>query len=610
MKSIAKLLLLSVALLPCLLTSCGDVEIVEPAIQVTTLDFSSIRTNTAVGSGYITKGNVGKLTERGICWSTMTAPTINNNKMVSTDDAEKHSFTVQLTGLSANTLYYARAYVSDGSSVHYGNEIVFTTKDQPGEGWCLIEGVSGITPSAATVSMSMASDGNNEIVEIGICFSRNPDPTVETGDVRSINGGRDFTVELVDLTQNTRYYVKPYIKTIDGQIIYGDEVSFMTSNFIITKQVYPGYRACYFFGETVANASDPTTERGFVWSENEHPTLENATSKIVSGTDGEFYLLTGGLEKGKTYHFRAYAKNSTGTYYGEETTFTTKTGNILPGTTLDHMILVEAGTFQMGYPLSATVASMIDGKTLNSETVHTVTLTRDFYIDQYATTNAQMCVFLNVFPMNGNNSLINKVAFYNSSGRTYSFRTPAEAGSHVPVTGFEQAPTANITYVCAYEYCRWLSAELGVEVRLPTEAEWEYAAQGGNKSKGYLYSGSDNPDEVGVFTNTTGPKPVGTLKPNELGIYDMSGNMFEYCADVHSHTFYQEGAVDPCNRNDNDLSGPARCIRGGSWRHSSHADPTKDYQVFRRRANVGNGTTAGNHSGMRIVMTKLPATID
>ena len=620
MKSIIKLLVLSAALLPCAFTSCKDVEIVEPSVQVTTLDYSSIRTNPAIGSGYITRGDVARLTERGICWSTMTAPTIADNKAISTDDAARHDFSVQLTGLSANTLYYARAYVSDGSAVHYGNEIAFTTKDQPGEAWCLIEEITEITASAATVSMTMASDGNNEIAEIGICFTAVADsdvedvkddpnvPNVEDDEVRSINGGRDFTVELTDLTQNTLYYVKPFIRTEAGEVTYGDKVEFRTTNFIISLETWPGYKTCYFFGETIANETDPTTERGFAWGENPEPTLENASSKIVSGTNGQFNLLTGGLEKGKTYYVRAYAKNSSGTYYGEEMSFTTKTGNVLPGITLEDMVLVEAGTFQMGYPQSATVPSMIDSRTLNSETVHTVTLTKDFYMNKYETTNEQMCVFLNVYPLNGNSSKIYNTAFYNSAGRTFSFKSPSEAGSHVPQTGYEKAPTANITYTCAYEYCRWLSAELGVEVRLPTEAEWEFAAQGGNKSQGYIYSGSNDPDEVGVY-NGQNPMPVGSLKPNELGIYDMSGNVFEVCADAYSHTFYQEGAVDPCNR-DNNLPGSTRCIRGGSYRHSSHADPTKDYQVIRRRGNNSSGTSAGNHFGMRIVMSKLPQSLD
>lgn len=91
----------------------------------------------------------------------------------------------------------------------------------------------------------------------------------------------------------------------------------------------------------------------------------------------------------------------------------------------------------------------------------------------------------------------------------------------------------------AMAYCKWLEEQYGGTWRLPTEAEWEYAARGGNKSKGYTYSGSDNYDEVG-WTSDSGAntKPVGQKKSNELGIYDMSGNAGELCLDWYDKNYY------------------------------------------------------------------------
>lgn len=614
MKFILKLFALTIAAVP-LLFSCKEEEIIEADVQVITLNFSSIGTDTATGSGYLTKGDAAAMAERGICWNTSADPCVNDARAVASGDASEHDFSVRLTGLTPNTHYYARAYVTDKATVHYGNPVEFSTKDIPWEGACLIEKITGITPSSATVAMTLASDGGNEITEIGVCYSLTASPTVDDT-ILFAPGGRDFSAELTDLAQNTQYHVRPYFKTADGRITYGEEAVFRTINFIVTKDPHPGYKTAYFFGETMKNESDPPIERGFCWSRSEKPSVEKDKFKMIGGTEGSFNLLATGFEKGGTYYVRAYAKNTSGTHYGEQMAFTTKTGSVLPGGSLEDMILVGKGSFRMGYSESATVPNLFSGKTLNTETMHSVTLTKDFYMNRYAVTNEQMCAFLNVYPIFNNGSagycsmIYTDCAMFNGGAgtRAYSFRIPWDGvPEYVPQNGFERAPANTITWVCSYEYCRWLSAELGVEVRQPTEAEWEYAARGGSKSRNYLYSGSDVRAEVAV----TGSKPaaVGSLKPNELGLYDMSGNTFEYCADVYTDFFYKDGDVDPYNKNIQDLKGQPRCIRGGSFRHYNNV-VTKDYQVVGRRGRAGHGGDCGNHSGMRIMMAKLPTSID
>ncbi len=187
------------------------------------------------------------------------------------------------------------------------------------------------------------------------------------------------------------------------------------------------------------------------------------------------------------------------------------------------MVWVKGGTFAMG--CTPEQKNYCDE---NEKPAHPVTLS-DFYIGKYEVTQAQWRAVMGKNPSN--------------------FKG-------------DDFPVEPINWEDAQEFLRRLNAKTGKTYRLPTEAEWEYAARGGAQSKGYKYSGSNASDETAWFDeNSSGmSRPVACKSPNELGLYDMSGNVWEWCSDRYGK-YSGEPQIDPHGPG----PGGAQVIRGGSW---------------------------------------------
>lgn len=129
-------------------------------------------------------------------------------------------------------------------------------------------------------------------------------------------------------------------------------------------------------------------------------------------------------------------------------------------------------------------------------------------------------------------------------------------------TGNLQRPVEEVSWNDCQTFITKLNALTGETFSLPTEAEWEYAARGGNKAQGYLYSGSNTIGDVAWYTSNSSSTthPVKTKQANELGIYDMSGNVWEWCADWYG-SYSSSAQTDPVGPS----SGSGRVLRGGSW---------------------------------------------
>ena len=187
------------------------------------------------------------------------------------------------------------------------------------------------------------------------------------------------------------------------------------------------------------------------------------------------------------------------------------------------MVFVKGGTFTMG----ATAEQGSDAYS-NEKPTHSVTVS-DFYIGKYEVTQAQW---------------------------------KAVMGSNPSKFTGDNNPVEQVSWNDIQEFITKLNAQTGKKYRLPTEAEWEYAARGGNQSKGYKYSGSNSIGDVAWYYSNTSYNtyPVGQKTPNELGIYDMSGNVGEWCQDLYGY-YSSEAQTNPTGPS----SGSDRVLRGGSW---------------------------------------------
>jgi formylglycine-generating enzyme required for sulfatase activity len=216
---------------------------------------------------------------------------------------------------------------------------------------------------------------------------------------------------------------------------------------------------------------------------------------------------------------------------------------------LPDMVFVQGGTFQMGSPNNDTEAYS------DEKPQHEVTV-RDFEIGKYPVTQKLWQEIMGANP------------------------------SHFK--GCDDCPVENVSWDDVQEFLKKLNTRYpGKTYRLPTEAEWEYAARGGRQSKGFVYAGSNDLKEVGWFSENSGSKthPVGGKNANELGLHDMSGNVWEWCGDWYG-TYPSGDQTNPTGPTE----GSYRVGRGGSWGHearrcrvSRRDDDTPDY----RGSNLG-----------------------
>lgn len=156
-----------------------------------------------------------------------------------------------------------------------------------------------------------------------------------------------------------------------------------------------------------------------------------------------------------------------------------------------------------------------------------------------------------------------KYAVTNAEYRAYVKDSGAPAPSHIDKPGFndDRQPVGGISWEDASGYCKWLSAKTGKAFRLPRDAEWEYAARGGKEGARFPWGDSIGPENA-CFCGDAAPRVVGSYAPNGFGLYDMVGNIWQWCEDRYEDV--SEGIKAKNNPTGKDPS-TNKCLRGGSY---------------------------------------------
>ena len=464
------------------------------------------------------------------------------------------------SGLSPNTDYSYVAYYTDCyGNIVYTQVAEFTTSKPPM--YSMNVQVVDIKHNSAvftgTLEQVNANFEDEVSVNYGVCIGqKGSTPTKEDclfhlSDVAVLNAAnraKNWTIPLTDgLSPSTEYSYVAYYTDYYGNIVYMQVAEFTTvkpPKYTMNVQVVDIKHTLVVFTGTLeqvnANFEDEVSVNYGVCigQKGSTPTKENclfhlsdvAVLNALNGTKNWTLSLTDGLSSSTVYSYVAYYIDYDGkVVYTQMAEFTTeKLSEILAYTVKGvsfNMKGVEGGTFQMG----ATPEQK--GADDDEKPAHSVTL-GDYYIGETEVTQELWTAVMGTNPS------------YDTDNVQY--------------------PVEQVSWDDCQTFISKLNALTGENFHLPTEAQWEYAARGGNKSRGYLYSGSNSIGYVAWYGDNSGMQThvVKTKSPNELGLYDMTGNVWEWCQD-----WYGSYSSAPVTNPTGPASGDYRVYRGGGWRY-------------------------------------------
>ena len=295
--------------------------------MVSTAIANNLTSSSVVSGGSVIANGASTVSAYGVCWATTQNPTIANSK--TTDGTGLGSFTSNITGLTAGTTYYVRAYATNSTATSYGNQITVATPSTVVFPSVATTAATNITATGGSTGGNVTSTGGATVTERGVCWSAtNQSPTIADSRTSDGTGNGTFVSQITGIPSGWPVYARAYATNSAGTG-YGSMITITTLKTvpILTTTAITEISAMggVSGGKISSDGGSSITGRGISWSETQGATLTGTYGNSVASTTNFGVAMTS-LKPSTTYYLRAFATNSVGTGYGDEKSFTTSDG--------------------------------------------------------------------------------------------------------------------------------------------------------------------------------------------------------------------------------------------------------------------------------------------
>ena len=304
-----------------IIIGCSDNEVpCEPFPILAIADANDLTDISANISGTITPPTCeDTVTSQGFVYSKTTLPKIDDFVI----EEAGTNISTTISNLEQNTTYFVRTFFENPTGVYYSNQVSFKTL--VGDANVNISDAYQIRANSASVDVSISNLGGGSVLEKGIVFGVDLNPTINDNKIDYSSTELSFTIDMSDLTQDVTYYVKGFVTNEIGTF-YSDEISFITENGIASVQIDDIYtvttEGANIDSRILSDGGSEITERGVVWSLSPNPTIVDNKS-VSSDSEDTFSNVLSNLNHLTNHYVRSYVTNSIGTYYSADTEFTT-----------------------------------------------------------------------------------------------------------------------------------------------------------------------------------------------------------------------------------------------------------------------------------------------